>query len=120
MRKKIIVFDFDGVIHSYTSGWQGIDVIPDKPVKGIRETLAILMVDYKIIVVSSRCSESEGIAAIGDWLREHDIKVDGIQATKPAAFLTIDDRAITFKGCETLIDDIKNFKPYREDANKNG
>ncbi len=29
--KQTVVFDFDGVIHSYTSGWKGATVIPDPP-----------------------------------------------------------------------------------------
>ncbi len=32
--KPILCLDFDGVIHSYTSGWKGADVIPDPPVEG--------------------------------------------------------------------------------------
>ena len=37
--KKTVVFDFDGVIHSYTSGWKGATVIPDPPVEGIGDAL---------------------------------------------------------------------------------
>ena len=29
--KQTVVFDFDGVIHSYISGWEGADVILDPP-----------------------------------------------------------------------------------------
>ena len=31
MPKPILCLDFDGVVHSYTSGWKGADVIPDPP-----------------------------------------------------------------------------------------
>lgn len=28
MRKKTVLVDFDGVLHSYTSGWKGADFKP--------------------------------------------------------------------------------------------
>lgn len=34
-KKPILNFDFDGVCHSYTSGWQSADTIPDDPVPGL-------------------------------------------------------------------------------------
>ena len=42
MDKKTIVFDFDGVIHSYTSGWQGITAIPDPVVPNIQAAINYL------------------------------------------------------------------------------
>ena len=38
--KKTVVFDFDGVIHSYTSGWKGESVITDPPVPRIKEAMS--------------------------------------------------------------------------------
>jgi hypothetical protein len=35
MTKPILCLDFDGVIHSYSSGWKGADVIPDPPVEAL-------------------------------------------------------------------------------------
>lgn len=40
--KPTVVFDFDGVIHSYKSGWKGAGVIPDPVVPGIREAIGQL------------------------------------------------------------------------------
>ena len=37
--KPTLCVDFDGVIHSYISGWKGADVIPDPPVPGAIEAL---------------------------------------------------------------------------------
>jgi hypothetical protein len=113
--KKTLLFDFDGVINSYTSGWKGIDVIPDEPVTGIKELISELREEYIIKIYSTRCLEEKGIKAIEEYLDKHNIVVDGITRTKEKAYLTIDDRAITFRGdCKTLVDEIKNFKVWNK------
>ena len=112
-----VIFDFDGVIHSYTSGWRGIDVIPDKPVDGIRSVIDTLRneYNYKVVVVSTRCTEVHGIEAIREWLEKYDISVDGVQATKPPAMVSVDDRCICFDGVtQGLVDRVRNFKTYME------
>lgn len=42
---KTVIFDFDGVIHSYASGWQGVTEIHDPPVDGIKEAIDELRSD---------------------------------------------------------------------------
>ena len=114
--KQTVVFDFDGVIHSYTSGWQGATVIPDEPVKGIHEALKeIKEAGYEVAIVSTRCSTVEGEFAIDSWLHKWhlDTLVDKVCKEKPPAIVYIDDRAICFDGKpETLLSKIKAFKPW--------
>ena len=74
--KKTVVFDFDGVIHSYTSGWQGEYVIPDPPVDGIKEAIAeIRKAGYAVVIVSTRCAYAKGELAMMNWLKKYGIKV---------------------------------------------
>ena len=114
--KKTIVFDFDGVIHSYTSGWKGEAVIPDPPVPGIKEVIDELRTTgYEVVVVSSRANSVVGWTAIKAYLKEHGVVVDNVAHSKPPALVYIDDRAICFDGhAETLLDKIKNFKPWNK------
>lgn len=112
--KKTVVFDFDGVIHRYTSGWQGETVIPDPPVQGIREAIEQIRDNgYEVVIVSTRCVSYEGKVAIFEWLKKYNIIVDDICKEKPPAICYIDDRAICFDGHpETLLDKIENFKQW--------
>lgn len=115
MAKLTIVLDFDGVIHSYTSRWRGAAVIPDPPVPGIREAIDEIRQHYRVVVVSSRCSQEGGIEAIKTYLQKHDIRVDDIAVEKPPAIVYVDDRALTFDGNpQGLLDRIKTFKPWHK------
>lgn len=117
--KKTILVDFDGVLSSYISGWQGADVANDPPVPGAIEWLRIMIADARVDVqiYSSRSRQDGGILCMKNWLIRHGMsapEVDGIKfpTEKPAAFVTIDDRAICFKGEFMEPDDIINFQPW--------
>ena len=114
--KQTVVFDFDGVIHSYTSGWQGPDIIPDPPVPGIKEAIAeIRAAGYNVVVVSTRGKHPEGMIAMFQYLKRNGIEVDDICKEKPPAIVYIDDRAICFDGNPaTLLGKIQTFKPWNK------
>lgn len=114
-KNKIIQFDFDGVINSYTSGWKGITNIPDEPVVGIREAIAeIRKAGFLVVIVSSRTATKEGQDAVIDYLQKWNIDVDDVCAEKQPAFLTIDDRCICFDGkAKDLLSKIQNFKTWQ-------
>ncbi|WP_371375440.1 hypothetical protein [Sporomusa aerivorans] len=112
---RTVVLDFDGVIHSYTSKWQGVDVIPDPPVAGIKEAIQDIRRQYKVVVVSTRCFQEGGLEAVKAWLDRHEIAVDDVLAHKPPAIVYVDDRALTFDGdTKSLLHKIKTFKTWQD------
>lgn len=117
MSKKTVVLDFDGVIHSYTSGWVKEDIIPDPPVPEIKESIdGMRAAGYEVVVVSTRCAHVGGLGAINEWLTKHGITVDSVRTEKPPAICYIDDRAICFDGHpETLLEKVQNFKPWNKE-----
>lgn len=118
--KKTVVFDFDGVIHSYTSGWKGTSVISDPPVPGIKEAISdIRCAGYEVVVVSTRCATIEGHGAVRAWLIDNEIEVDSVKTEKPPAVVYIDDRAICFDGNpDNLLNKIIGFEPWYKNTVK--
>jgi hypothetical protein len=111
LSRRTVCLDFDGVLHSYRSGWCGADVIPDPPVHGTRDAVARLRETYRVVVHSARCHTLEGRQAIAHWLARHGIEVDEICEHKPPAVAYVDDRAIPFRGeWEQLLIDIRQFR----------
>lgn len=137
--KPILCMDFDGVIHSYTSGWKGADVIPDPIVDGAIEFLAEATKYFEVHIFSSRSHQNGGMDAMKDWLwiqvTGEDFlsncnrwsttsELDGHDShwlfkikwstTKPAAFLSIDDRGFCFTGKFPDPKELLEFKPWHK------
>lgn len=59
-KKLKIAVDFDGVLNSYKSGWQGLDKIEDPPVPGAINWLCeAIDAGHTIIIFSMRCASEE-------------------------------------------------------------
>lgn len=115
--KPILLVDFDGVIHSYSSGWKGVDVIPDPPVDGAIEFLKNAMESFDVQIYSSRSKDPRGLLEMKTWLACNGcyfVKELKFPTQKPAAFLTIDDRAIQFDGIFPSVGDLLAFKPWNK------
>lgn len=132
-RKPILCVDFDGVIHAYTSPWTNAATISDGPVPGALRWLWDACQHFTVMIYSSRSKELPGIQAMRVWLRDHserEFGADHAMAThegrgahpirfayeKPAAFLTIDDRALCFQGTWIDLDPVAllTFKPWNK------
>lgn len=114
-----ICIDFDGVLHSYASGWQGADRIDDPPVAGAIDWLRGLIAGGQVrpAIYSSRSGQPGGVHAMQAWLVRHGLPREEVEAIafpreKPAAFLTIDDRAICFEGVFPSAETMLAFKPW--------
>jgi hypothetical protein len=131
--KKILCLDFDGVIHSYTSGWRGPRNIPDPPVPGAIEFIDKFIMEYcdcpdsicamappgewELHIYSSRSRYWFAKRAMRRWLVKHGLdrrffEVIKFPTRKPPATLLIDDRALTFVGIFPAFESILEFKPW--------
>ena len=135
-----ICLDFDGVIHSYTSGWQGADVIPDAPVEGAIGALwGYIASGLSVAIFSARSAQPGGIEAIKAYLDAADEEwqapepgspmpkrvvysatslVESIQFPdhKPAAKVYVDDRGFRFEGVFPSPDELRElFTPWYGD-----
>ena len=100
-KKPILCVDFDACIHSYKSGWKGVDVIPDDPVPGVFMWLNAALRHFDVYVYSSRSSSVKGRDAMFEFIKKYggDIATKlKYVARKPRAHLYIDDRAMCFNG----------------------
>ena len=102
--RKTVAFDFDGVIHKYSKGWQDGSIYDSINMK-LLEFIKELLNTYNVVIYSTRDPEQ-----ITNHLNElHFIKFEtfnsifwnkenvvGVTNTKPAAILYIDDRAFEY------------------------
>jgi hypothetical protein len=139
-KKPILCVDFDGVVHSYTSPWSGEAIVSDPPVPGALRWLWKAAEWFDVQIYSSRSKSEEGRKAMLEWMIKHavaefgeghpmcEIRADLVRsdgdwsypitfaAEKPAAFLTIDDRAYCFEGDWSELNpaDLLDFKPWNK------
>jgi len=127
VNKKIICIDFDGVLHSYKRGWMGACRILDPPVAGdsiwsnaidwLGDMIAYP--EFDICIFSSRSRYFSGRQAMKKWLRKSGLCKEALEKLrfpkeKPPAFVTIDDRAIVFRGEFPTVANILDFKPWNK------
>ena len=120
-KQKILCLDFDGVIHSYSSGWSeskgGAAYIPDPPVPGAFEFINEALEHFDVHVFSSRSGFRTGIPAMKEWFIKHGFEnIDLIlfPTYKPPATVALDDRVLNFDGNWPSMDKLRKFKPWNK------
>lgn len=128
MGKPTLCIDFDGVLHSYNTGWKGANIVTDPPVDGAMRFLMDAAEHFTLAVFSSRSHQPGGKAAMQSWLTMHfrdywsadRTRADDILAEiewpveKPPAFVSIDDRALCFEGEWPDPKSLLHFKPWNK------
>jgi hypothetical protein len=127
-RRYIVCVDFDGVLHSYSSGWASNQpeekaalIVRDKPVAGAFEWLHAMAFDnrFEVCVYSSRSKFDGAVYAMKRWFLEHDFPPEALSqlqfpTQKPAANMTIDDRAFCFEGDFPSPEWLLRFRPWNK------
>ena len=90
-----LCLDFDGVLHSYESGWVGHEEVADGPVPGAVQACHDLAdAGWALYVMTSRSN----LAPVQRWLIEQGFPPMKLTRVKPIAVAYIDDRAVRFEG----------------------
>jgi hypothetical protein len=128
--RPTLCIDFDGVINPYSRGWQGGELYETEVTPGFFEWALHAQKLFKLVIYSSRSKDETLLRTMQEWMHERyaewvrsnsldlNIPVIGIEYTheKPAAWITIDDRAIRFDGdwsAESLSPEmLRAFKPW--------
>lgn len=134
-----ICVDFDGVIHSYVSPWKHAWHIPDPPVEGAIDWLCSVggrepeerdpwgatrdRWRFRIAVYSSRSKYPLARWCMRRYLQRHGVpagyfyeRLIVFPRTKPGALITLDDRAMCFRGTFPTPEEIGMFKPWNHAA----
>jgi hypothetical protein len=121
-KNPCIAVDFDGVIHSYVSGWLGSTIIPDPPLPGAIEWLNKIVHEFKVVIFSARCNDPDAIQEMKAWMRRwglSDFTIEKFifEPGKPSCHVFIDDRAIRFTGnfWDLSAKNLRGFKPWYYD-----
>jgi adenylylsulfate kinase len=99
-KRKTLAVDFDGVIHKYSKGFQGLENAYDPPMDGAQETLQRLKdKGYVLKIMSSRPA-----LVIEEWLDKYDMTdlFDEVSNRKFAATVYLDDRGFHFTDWESV------------------
>jgi len=111
-KSPILSIDFDGVIHRYSKGFQGLDNAYDPPMDGAIEALKQLKSEgYILKILSSRPKE-----AIYPWLEKYGISdlISEVSNHKFPATVYIDDRGYLFEGWDKTIAELQNHPKLKK------
>ena len=111
-KKKTLAIDFDGVIHDYSKGFQGLENAYDPPKEGAKEALQYFKSEgYIIKILSSRPSH-----VIRRWLIKYDLSnlIEEISNHKFPATVYIDDRGFLFKNWKQCMLEINNHPKIKK------
>lgn len=99
-KRKTLAVDFDGVIHRYSKGFQGLENAYDPPMEGAQEVLQRLKDQgYVLKIMSSRPA-----LVIEEWLEKYNMTnlFDAVSNNKFAATVYLDDRGFHFTDWATV------------------